>query len=174
MSACLLAPPWATKAEWKEANQTLAYLIRIHRPNLDRAAFHAETIRSGLQTIFPVLDELCAGTCRFCPEPCCVSAVVWVDFYDLLFMRLTGTDVPPTQLISHPDQTCRYLGPKGCSLPRMARPWACTWYLCPPQTARLRKKHPKDRKIFENAIRIVKAGRKQAESEFVKATTIGL
>jgi hypothetical protein len=33
------------------------------------------------------------------------------------------------------DYLIRYWKPKGCVLPRMSRPWICTWYLCPTQKA---------------------------------------
>ncbi len=164
-------PPWASGGEWLEANRTMDYLIWLHDSSLGEVRRHAEKISNGLQSLFPILDELCAVTCGYCPEPCCMLATVWVDFRDMLFMRLCAGKTPPAQLLEGPGNVCRYLRPKGCILPRIQRPWACTLYLCPAQTSRLRKKSEPVREGFHETVRSIKAHRLEMEAGFIRVTS---
>jgi len=148
-----IEPLWGDTDTWKTANRNLEYLIRRHGPNMNRAV---------------LLDDLCAVTCPWCPDNCCLTATVWIDFKDLLFLHLNGHEIPPSQLLADLKETCRYWGPRGCMLPRIARPWVCTWYLCPTQKANLRQKPKSVQDLFSRAVQAIKTGRKEMESEFIR------
>jgi hypothetical protein len=162
--------PWGDPAEWHEANQTMKYLIRLHRSALNRAAAKAAEIQRLLASeIFPLMDELCLLTCPHCPDPCCLKATVWIDFQDMLFLNLSGQMIPPRQLMKARGETCAYLGIRGCTLPRMSRAWTCTRYMCPPQTAILRKRPSAVQDAFGEAIQAVKQARRDIEGLFISA-----
>ncbi|MFC1488266.1 hypothetical protein ACFL6B_00305 [Thermodesulfobacteriota bacterium] len=144
------------------------HLIHLHRPALARAVGFAHGILDQLMPIFPHLDNLCAVTCPWCPDPCCLVAKVWVDFKDLLFLHLTDQTVPPVQLTHNFDKRCYYLGSRGCTLPRVMRPWICTRYLCPSQMASLRRRPGSGQEFFDQAFQTVKAGRNKMETEFIR------
>jgi hypothetical protein len=165
------ALPWGKSAAWREANRTLGFLIRRHRRELAQAVTIARRVQVHLASLFALMDDLCTATCRFCPDPCCLTAKVWIDFRDLLFLHLAGQPVPMAQLRHDLNGACRCLGPKGCTLPRISRPWVCAWYLCPPQAARLKKKAPPVQENFRRAVQAVKTGRKEMEAEFVRRVT---
>lgn len=129
--------PWAAPDEWRAANAAVARLVR--RPSGPLMSL-AHQLEAALAETYPRLDALCRITCPHCPDPCCLSATVWLDFRDILQLHLTGQPIPPAQPRSRPGETCRYAGPSGCRLPRPQRPFICTWYLCPAQTAALRKR----------------------------------
>jgi len=116
------APPWGSTTTWKAAKWNLDYLIRLHRPELDRAVNFAREVQFRLESIFPLMDDLCAVTCPWCPDPCCLAAKVWVDFKDLLFLHLCCLQIPPVQLLPDLKIKCRYSSPRGCTLPRITRP----------------------------------------------------
>ena len=97
-------PLWAATETWKTANRTLEYLIRRHGPNLIRAVGLARDIQVRLEWIFLLLDDLCTVTCPWCPDPCCLTAKVWMDFKDLLFLHLNGHRLPPAVLRGHLDR----------------------------------------------------------------------
>ncbi|QTA90182.1 hypothetical protein [Desulfonema magnum] len=165
----LLAPPWRSPSEWDEANRTIRDLIRLYRTELDHPVKLARDIQTGLESVFPILDELCAGTCLWCPDSCCLKAKVWFDFRDLLFLHLSGQEIPPAQLMRDlKEETCRYLGHKGCTLPRISRPWVCAWYICPPQMTRLRKKAGPVREKFNQTLQGIKDTRKKMEEAFIR------
>ena len=135
---------------------------------LVHARFLAQQIRQRLIFFFLLIDELCAATCRYCPEPCCLSAKVWIDFQDLLFLHLSGQQIPATQLIENTEGDCCYLGYKGCVLPRIIRPWICTRYLCPPQMTNLRKNPARLKNNFDNVVNKIKTCRGEMENEFIR------
>lgn len=169
----LTAPPWGEPAEWREANETVDYLIRIHREELDHVIILAREVRHRSESVFPLMDELCSVACTWCPDPCCLRATVWFDFRDILFFRLNDLEIPPAQLIRHTNDTCRYAGIRGCTLPRIHRPWICTCYLCPPQMTNLRRKDRSDQNAFNQAVQAIKTGRKEMEDEFVRVISEG-
>jgi hypothetical protein len=160
-------PQWGSEADWDEANTSIAHLVRIHRSELGEAIRVAEGIRDGLETLFPLMDEFCGKTCVVCPSPCCVTATVWIDYWDLLFLHLCGLDIPSHQLIEKQPESCRYGSAGGCLLPRLSRPWVCTLYMCPPQMALLREKAPDIRKPFDEVVKTIKADRKRLEELFL-------
>jgi hypothetical protein len=66
---------------------------------------------------------------------------------------------------------CRYFSHRGCALPRVARPWICAWYLCPVQTAILRKRDYLQYDDFNRIIQEIKSLRKEMEDEFIRTVT---
>ena len=162
------AQPWSAPEQWQEASRTLVHLIRRYRGDLENTTAVARSIQSGLVSIFPSLDRLCIATCSRCPDPCCLTAKPWFDFRDLLFLNLLEARIPPGQPLRNFRATCRYIGPRGCTLPRLARPWICTWYVCPTQTAYLNKNDPPLKKRLDRTLRGIKAGRMDMEAAFLR------
>ena len=163
-----IMPLWNSLASWKEANRSLDFLIQKNLSELDLAISLAHKVQTRLASIFPILDDLCRATCPWCPDLCCLSAKVWIDFKDLLFLHLGGHPIPPEQLLSNLKDVCRYWSLKGCVLPRMSRPWICTWYLCPTQQANLRQKARHTQDEFSRLIQAVKVCRTKMEAEFIR------
>ena len=91
------------------------------------------------------------------------------DFHhhaDLIFLHLTRQQVHPHQPRPAPGRACAYLTPKGCRLPRLSRPWLCTWYICPAQTLRLSRE---SRGTLEGKILEIKALRREMEAAYIRA-----
>jgi hypothetical protein len=166
-----LLPPWGTEASWQEANRTMIDLVLRFRSFLRDAELQGHRIAADLETLFPILDALCFETCPDCQAPCCTRARPWIDFTDLVFLYLTGQAVPVTQLIPGPDRSCRFLGCIGCTLPRMSRPWICTWYLCPVQERRLGNRPSDIRSGLRSLVRTIKTGRRRLEETFISIAT---
>ncbi len=133
---------------------------------LEARALAAETM-AGLERIFPLLDALCRDTCPRCPDPCCLHAAVYADFRDLLFFSLTNTEPLEMQLRMADGDTCRCLSSQGCMLPRLQRPWICTWYLCPAQRALLKTWSNGPQQDLLEGLERVRAGRKRMEEAFL-------
>jgi hypothetical protein len=160
--------PWASPLLWQAANQAVAYHLQRYRADLKSLEIVAQEIKSCLNFVFPILDALCAQSCPWCPEPCCLRASVWFDFKDLLFLHCHKLSISPAQPKANLKTPCRYLGPKGCILPRGARPWICNWYLCPTQTANLRNGHPGKRDLLNRAFGQIKSDRNLLENEYIR------
>ena len=161
-------PPWGSKVKWQIVNRDLDYLIYRHYDALKDAVMLARDLQVRMVSIFSLLDDLCWVTCPWCPDPCCLAARVWIDFKDLLFLHLAGHPVPPEQLLSDFKESCRYWSPRGCMLPRISRPWVCTWHLCPTQKVNLRRKALSVQEKMRHAVQRITAGRKAMETEFIR------
>jgi hypothetical protein len=161
-------PPWGSARAWREINQTLAHLMGLYRSNLDRPLERVQAIRARLEPIFVLMDDICDRTCPGCHETCCSVARVWLNFQDLLFIHLLGQTPPPLQTLPDLKAACAYLGPIGCTLPRIMRPWFCTRYICIPQQAFLRKKGRAFMIDFEGMVHHIEAARNKMESEFIR------
>jgi hypothetical protein len=160
--------PWATPRAWQAASQSVRFHRQIYDPGFEPVTLLAQKLRRRLESIFSDLDELCIDSCPWCPEPCCLKASVWYDFKDLLFLHFNEQPIPPVQPKANLNMPCRYMGSRGCRLPRMTRPWICTWYLCPTQTAKLRNGHQAKRELFDQTIARIKSERILLENEFIR------
>lgn len=160
-------PQWGSISDWNEANRAIEHLVRIHNKNLKHAFGKALDIKAKLSSLFPILDEFCQETCVHCSSTCCITATVWLDFCDLIYIHLSGAPIPPHQLIEKQPDSCKYNSLSGCTLPRLSRPWVCTMYLCPPQMALHRKKDELIRSTFNDTILSLKNDRKLLEKMFI-------
>jgi hypothetical protein len=125
------AIPWTTEPQWREAQAALKGSLGRWPSRMARARHEAATIAHHLDRLADLFAQLESATCAVCPAPCCRHAKVWLDFQDLLFLHLHGEPLPPHQLRRNWHEPCRYLGARGCRLPHRARPWICSWYICP-------------------------------------------
>ncbi|MGD9177897.1 MAG: hypothetical protein PVJ35_08135, partial [Desulfobacterales bacterium] len=160
--------PWASRSSWQAANQAIAYHLQRYRTDLKQLYDQAQALKSRLNAVFPILNALCTHSCPWCPDPCCLKANAWFDLKDLLFLHFNKLSIPPCQPKASSETPCRYFGSKGCRLPRITRPWICTWYLCPTQTAKLRKDHPAKHKLLDQAFAQIKSDRNLMESEYIR------
>jgi hypothetical protein len=102
-----------------------------------------------------------------------ITAILFVQFavkliQDLLFLHTSRQPIPPAQPLHHLKSTCCYLGHRGCTLPRMMRPWICTWYLCPVQKKRLESRGPVQIEAFNRTVIEIKSHRRELEQEFIR------
>ena len=163
-----LSPPWGPVSAWQEVNLSIDFHIKRYYSRLGPVLQIAREAYIRLESIFPSLDNICRLTCPRCPDACCLSASPWFDWRDLIFLHLNRLSIPPTQTISGYTDTCCYISHKGCTLPRATRPWICTWYLCPAQTANLNAANIGQRQCLSRVFAEIKALRLGLEDEFVR------
>ena len=167
MKNSLSAIPWNTIGRWREANACLARTIDNHEPALADCRRQARQTRRRIESLFPLMEDLCRRTCPACTDICCRRAWVWADFRDLLFFHLAGIPVPEQQLVSRQGDHCRHAGPTGCRLDRLQRPFVCTWYICPAQT-RLLDDRAEEKRHLTSALEQIKTLRKHMEESFIR------
>ena len=160
--------PWAAPDEWQAVNWAIRFHLNRYTEEFKPVVPFAQKVKHHLESILPFVHELCIDSCPWCPEPCCLKASVWFDFKDLLFLHFNKQSIPPAQPKANLSLLCRYLGPGGCRLPRLARPWICTWYLCPTQTTKLRNGLQEKRKLLNRAMAQIKSERNLLENEFIR------
>ena len=160
--------PWTARLSWQAANQAIAYHLQRYLTDLKQLYVQAQALKSCLNAVFPILNNLCAYSCPWCPDPCCLKANVGYDFKDLLFLHLNKVSIPPRQPKANSATSCCYFGFKGCRLSRITRPWICTWYICPTQTAKLRMDHPAKHELLNQAFAQIKSDRNVMENEYIR------
>ena len=169
--ASTLSPPWGSIAAWYEANRSIDFHLKRYYSRLRPAMQVARETRIRLESIFPSLDDLGLMTCPRCPDVCCLSASPWYDLRDLIFLHFNRLPIPLTQTISGYKETCCFVSRKGCTLTRITRPWICTWYLCPAQTANLKERSLNQWQALSRVLGEIKACRKKLEAEFIRVVS---
>ena len=164
-------PFWNETRTWREANLSPSRLLRMWRSELDPARKKARRMEALLDFVIPLMEDLCEATCSACSDPCCARARVRFDLADLLFMHLTDQAVPLAQSGPEGHGPCRYLGPEGCLLPRLSRPWICRWYICPQQKTLLRHYPASGQRRFELALSRIRRLRRDLEHDFILAVS---
>lgn len=166
--ATAVAPvPWPTEDLWTEAQAALRRSLAVSEWRLAPARRQAAAVAHGLECLADLFDLLTPTTCAVCRDPCCRHAKVWLDFKDLLFLHLHGVPLPPHQLRRRLHDPCRFLGRRGCRLPRLARPWICTWYICPDQRQAIERDIPGGGTRIENLRARVKSRREAMERAYL-------
>jgi hypothetical protein len=162
------SPPWSTRSEWQEANAAMAAALRTDSRRMEILRDIAQQIRRRVNLLDPMLDGLCGDTCPGCVDKCCERATVWYDFKDLLGFHLAAAALPAVQLPSRPKRPCKFLTTDGCALPRIERPFICTWFLCAAQKRALEAWPPSRRQFLENSLTALKGGRHRLEELFLQ------
>jgi hypothetical protein len=157
----------ARSRQWQQSNCALKRLLNRHRPLLGRAAATAGTIRREIDELIHTMEALHRRTCRFCPEPCCITNTVWFDFRDLLAMHLLDELIPSRQAATESGEPCPFLDHHGCRLPWRMRPWMCLKYICPAQQTLMKKYGRPDPDALADRIGRIEDQRFQLETEVI-------
>ena len=164
--------PWSTGALWNEAQDAFRCSLSHGPVRMAAARRSADRLAHQLGLLDDLFEHLAVATCKGCPDPCCDHAKVWLDFQDLLFIHLHHETLPPHQLRRNRHERCRFLGLHGCILPRLSRPWICTWYVCPTQRQALARDVPGGTAQIAAVLPRVKSLRQEMERRFL--TALGL
>ena len=159
--------PWSKPSIWGAAHQSIHFHLNLQVKGQELLNQLAREIEKELKDLARRIEIICAHTCVYCPDPCCLTASVWYDFRDLLSLHLMQKPIPIGQPISDYRGVCRFITGTGCSLPRLIRPWICTWYLCPVQTRWLKKQPAQISRHLLTSLEQVKIKRAALEQTFI-------
>uniref|UniRef100_A0A832A323 Uncharacterized protein n=1 Tax=Desulfacinum infernum TaxID=35837 RepID=A0A832A323_9BACT len=97
---------------------------------------HSVRIRRAIEELDAIMDRYCAQTCPWCRDPCCAALRVAYNLNDMVYLFGLGVALPVGQTRQHHGAPCRYWLSSGCALPRILRPYVCTWFFCEPHMER--------------------------------------
>jgi len=161
--------PWAAKEVWGQVVLSLEKTIAAMEQDTAGIRKLAAQICKGYGELDTVLEKVCCQSCPPCTDVCCRRATVWYDLPDLLGIYLNTGTVPKRQIYRHPDHSCCNLTPAGCRLVRSARPFICTWYICPAQQkilGRLASRGGNNLDVLRT-INSIKRARKELEQAYI-------
>ena len=162
----MYSPLWGSALDWTSINGELAGLVSENAPTLGPAIRAAQEVRQAMERLIPVWEQLCAATYAQCKDNCCTAQRVWFEFRDLLLFHLLGLAIPPGQTRAVLNAPCRYLTPRGCGLPRLTRPWRCSWYLCQDQVDLLATRPPREQRRVSRLLGSILENRESMELSF--------
>ncbi len=148
--------------EWAAVVRLLAE--RLNTLDLDTMREVAGRIEAALQWLDPIMDRYCELTCPTCDDPCCTGQKVFFNRADLITLALLHDSLPSSQTRNREGASCRYLGPTGCRLPRVRRPYVCVWFLCAPQMSLLQDEPASFQRRFIRTLQDIRQWRLVLES----------
>ena len=119
----------------------------------------ASRIARLLEEIDPLILEDTALVCPRCTEVCCISRHGRYAFDDLVFLTALGKKIAVDGNCLPWHMPCHYLGSGGCVLPRVMRPYRCTWYFCDSLMKETGAKGPRQIRDFYALLRKITAER---------------
>ena len=107
--------------------------------------------------------------CSRCKAPCCARVHYLYTEKDILYLRLSGVK-QRWRGKGFMKKGCWFLGPKGCSLDPLSRPFICHSYICPDLEAAIRETAPELMDELRETFRIVGLLRGQMWAEYLDET----
>ncbi|MDH3393357.1 MAG: hypothetical protein OEL66_05070 [Desulfobulbaceae bacterium] len=147
------------EVQWQGISTELKKSFAPH--DWERMRLLAQGIREGLLWCDETMDRYCGATCHACRDFCCDANGIYYDLADLIYLLILDGDLPVSQTRAKRNTSCRYLSAEGCILPRMCRPFICTWYLCEPQMELLEAEPIPFQKQFTAVTQMIRRCRRQ-------------
>lgn len=153
-----------TDDEWADVVRRVAE--RLNTLDTDTLRDAASRIEAAIQWLDPIMDRYCGLTCPTCDDSCCTGQRVFFNRADIITLVLLQGDFPPGQTREAEGDSCRYLGPTGCRLPRGRRPYVCVWFLCDPQMSLFQDESASFQRDFVRVLQEIRQARLVLESHY--------
>ncbi len=170
--------PWTFLSDFAQVVMSFEAVETRNEGNCGRLRETACLIRKEYTSLAGPMDEICGAACPECRDICCRRATVWFDFQDLLYLYFGTCDFPESQIRPKYDsdsgKSCCFFSENGCTLKRHARPFVCTWYVCPSQKHYITSCHTDLEEIIFSGLATIKKLKNELESEFLNIIIAGL
>ena len=116
---------------WKTI-RFLQDFFSAHLDRLDTVLEKAGLMKRCFDDFDPFIQHYTSEVCPYCGTVCCANKFGFPEFADIVSFLSLGLPVPSYDLNVDEEAICQFIGEKGCVLPRIQRPYRCTWYFCDP------------------------------------------
>jgi len=116
---------------WKKI-EFLKEFFSVHRDKLGEVTEKALLMQKCFEDFDPFIQYYTSRVCPYCGTVCCANKFGFPEFADIVTFLSLGLSIPPYDLDVDGEAICQFIGEKGCVLPRIQRPYRCTWYFCDP------------------------------------------
>jgi hypothetical protein len=134
---------------WKQCNRIISAWLSGSSNEISRSARSwAEIIKENLKWLDPLFQGYVNTSYNRCQDPCCQATSIFFDRTDLLYLHSLAVSIPQTQTRIKTGDPCHYLAEQGCILPRIHRPYVCTWFMCDLHYECFEAEQPKTQREF--------------------------
>jgi len=116
---------------WKTVEE-IKNFFREHQDEMGLVHEKAIQFSKAFAIMDPFIQKYTAKVCPYCGTVCCCNKHGFPEFADVVAIIAMGGKVPQYDLSVDERALCQFIGEKGCVLPRVERPYRCTWYFCEP------------------------------------------
>jgi len=104
--------------------------------------------------------------CSKCETPCCARVHYLFNEKDILYLKLSGRK-HRWRREAFTKKGCWFLGPSGCSLDPLSRPFICHSYICSDLKDEIRRENPVHLTELKAKFKIISTLRSQLWSEYL-------
>ncbi len=115
--------------------QILDRLKRFFADNKDKllpVTLAAQNYSQKMEQVSSFIEAYTQKTCPYCGTVCCAQKHGLPEFGDVAAFLSLGHTPPYYDLHLPLSGACQFMGPRGCTIERIIRPYRCTWYFCDP------------------------------------------
>ncbi len=116
--------------QWQQVNKIICSWLNRSDQIARSARSCTRIIKENLEWLDPFFQRYVESSYYRCPDPCCQATNIFFDRADLLYLHSLAASIPPSQTRIKSGDPCLYLTEQGCVLPRIYRPYTCTWFMC--------------------------------------------
>ena len=116
----------------KNYERDIADVFRYHKDRLIKVRAGAADISSEMENLSAFIQQHTNVVCPACNSVCCINRHSYHTYDDMIYLYARGVKIPLYTADLDDDAPCQFLGKRGCSLPRVLRPYRCNWYFCSP------------------------------------------
>ena len=132
---------------WKTV-QEIKKFFKDHEAEMSVVNDKAHQFKQAYAIMDPFIQKYTAEVCPYCGNVCCCNKHGFPEFADVVAILAMGGKVPEYDLSVDEGALCQFIGEKGCVLPRIERPYRCTWYFCEPLLLQIEIGPPKQYREF--------------------------
>lgn len=115
------------------------------------------------------IERHTASVCPTCESVCCIDRHGTYDEDDAAFLGILGIEPLRKEKKTDDTEPCRFLTHFGCGVPRLRRPFRCTWYFCSPLLDEISKDRPREYRRFVAGLQELIALRQEVISRGLRA-----
>ncbi len=123
--------------------QKLTQFCNSHAEQLSSLIPIANSYKEEMSRLDPVIQEFTKKICPYCGTVCCRQKFGLPNGEDIVTFWALGITPPEYDRFRDLNGPCQYLTSNGCHLPRINRPFRCTWYFCEAITVQIEISPPK-------------------------------
>jgi hypothetical protein len=123
-------------------------------------------IESAISEVAGLQKDYVSMVCSRCLQPCCRRVGYIYSDKDILFLKLSGKK-PVRKRRLFGKKGCSFLGPDGCLLDILSRPFICHRYICPDLKTAINEEAPEILATLEGRFELIDEMRSLMWSEYL-------